>query len=223
MAILDGMSSSTEKPKTVDASTSQQAFINDPKQLFQTLKNDYSKISSGQENLNLPVLQLYAEHGGDPTDREAASLALKYFGDLSNISAQGADIHHAPGTSISRDDLNFALDMNDGKTFGHTISRALSDTGQFGGFGVVLGGMGVGMVGGFSRIAVPIIQESLEADYLSLPATIGLAGLGLGGVLTATGAIAALSLSYNIYEESREVANVSQQDRAMFKTWIPAT
>jgi hypothetical protein len=79
------------------------------------------------------------------------------------------------------------------------------------------------MVGGFSRIAVPIIQESLEADYLSLPATIGLAGLGLGGVLTATGAIAALSLSYNIYEESREVANVSQQDRAMFKTWIPAT
>jgi hypothetical protein len=223
MAILDGLSSSPEKPKTVDASISQEAFINDPKQLFQTLKDDYSKISNGQENLNLPALQLYAEHGSDPTDREAASLAVKYFGDLSNISAEGTDIHHAPGTSISRDDLNFALDMNNGKTFGHTLSRALSDTGQFGEFGLALGGMGVGMLGGFAPTAVPIIQESLAADYLSLPATIGLAGLGLGGVLAATGAIAALSLSYNIYEESREMANISQQDRAMFNSWLPAT
>jgi len=141
---------------------------------------------------------------------------------LSNISAQGTDIHHAPGTSISRDDLDFALDMNNGKTFGHTISRALSDTGPFGGFGLVTGAMGVGMLGGFAPTAVPIIQESLAADYLSLPATIGLAGLGLGVVLTAPGAIAALSLAYNIDKESLEMANISRQDRAMFKTWLPA-
>jgi hypothetical protein len=190
---------------------SAEAF-NNSTEFLSVLKNNFDEISGGTSQISLPDLKFEETHGSSAEIREASTIAAEHINALGGIAAQ--DDHLSPSTqdlekmdaagtptnsggeAISKQDLNFALDMSQGKTFWHTADNLGMDATAFMG-----GAAAVAAAGAALFVPTPI-----TVPFSAFMAT---GGLGMMGVS-----------AYAMDKDIHRFPEVSKQDTAMINSWL---
>jgi hypothetical protein len=192
--------------------------FNNPTEFLSVLKNNFNEISGGAKQINLPDLEFEETRGSTAKIREASTIAADHINALGGISAQDAlngpstqdlekmDAAGVPanngGEVISMKDLDFALDMSQGKTFWHTADHLAEDTEP-----IAVGVMGIGVAG--LTAALGVGTEFGAPVALPVAGFIGassIALLGIGG--------------YAMDKDSQRFPEISKQDTAMINSWL---
>jgi hypothetical protein len=193
-----------------DGNIREQVF-SDPKEFLQTLRQHYKEISGGAGEITLPELLYTSEHAPDEKTRAAAVIAAEHIKELSEMTKDDNSRFPdaAKNPTISQDDLDFAVDMNDHKLLGRVAKEVAGDL-------IFASLAGVQALGGLAtaEMAIPV-GETFFGGLLSTGG-IPLAALGIAG----WGAYTAGNLTYQAFKANSNMHAAADRNSAMFKQWI---
>jgi hypothetical protein len=194
---LDGSRNEVSLPQK--GYLSQQVFSN-PQDFLKTLRDDFPKLSYGNDVITKQALQEYIAHGEDPKTKAAALIASDHFNTLAKINDWDS--------GITMDNLDFAQ-----SEINNSMSKYISDNKIA---GLTLSGLpmvvGTGYGAGVLRESLTQAEEGRPVPAIAC----GLAGIGIlaggWGIGTMLGKAA--------YDENRRLHEGVRRDVIMLNQWF---
>jgi hypothetical protein len=190
----------------------------DPHQFMSVLNDNFSKLARGHNELNLNDLKIDGEDQSlDPKVRAAAQIAQTHFDELVTIGDQAKNGGDKPSV-LTKDGIQFGLDMVDGHTSSHAMGNAAKDT-----LGVIVGALGVvGTLGGTGLVltaAGGLAEGAGTAGAIAFWAAGAATAATMGAGALLSGALAA-DLGYEAATSFHRFNNYSKEDRGLISTWL---
>jgi hypothetical protein len=194
------------------------ALFKNPDDVLSTLRADFSDISAGKDYITPSDLERTIARPRDAKEGAAAAIAAANLHELAGIAndnstawiATAGNFFSQPAQNISKGDLDFATDMENGNIKGRIGSAVLGDMGD----ATVEGFLGGG-------------AASMVALGLSGPEVAGILGVGftVGAGVVFTG-IAAYSIYesgravYDTFQENKRLTALSAEDQNDYAKWL---
>jgi hypothetical protein len=183
------------------ANLSQQVF-SDPRDFLKTIQDNFKEMSNGHSVITESDLKSDMKLGSTDQVRAAATIAELHFSDLADLSGDDRNT-----SGISKEDMQYATDMNNHNITGLAITNAVIDASMSAG-GFVAGA--IGLTAGIDQFAIGGAAIAGSAAIVPTVA-IGIGVMGVGvGVLGA----------YTAYKEYGNLSKDSYADRAKYKSWM---
>jgi hypothetical protein len=179
--------------------------MDDTADFLKTLRSGFAEVSRGHDSLTIEDLQAEAKFGSTRELRAAASIAANHYNDLAGIGYQLYPDDKPEDLTLSKYDIDYAIDMADHNIKDIVSVQAGKDVLQAAVYG--LPGLGASTIG-----IATIAYEGLAGGAALLP-PLGLAVAGIGGIG------AAAYYGYESFQEGQRVKKFADDDWAMLHSW----
>ena len=192
---------------------SNQVFDN-PKEFLQTIRDNFKEMSHNHTQISLADLQEDSTNGSTSKIRAAAKIASEHFSDLDGIQVKQDVLSRSDDykdEGISKDDVNFALDMNNHKILGYAAEQTVG-LGFVAAISAGVGGLGATV----GTVELATGDSIFGATAAAVPVVLPALWFGLGAVGIGTAGLAA----YASVKSWSEFNKVSNEDATKFKAWL---